>query len=197
LLLLGCRPRDSDYDLAVPSGVPTGRPSGCVDTPFLGPDPYNASRGIDCTPRTSRASVTMLRGKVVEEALAGLPGAGLEGMLVSVHPASGTPTLSRLPKPLAEATTDAQGSFVLSAVLGAGTYFVAVRPSADQAAVTIQQVSVVERDSQTELLLRVPVDPKLREAAKPKPAPPLPHVDPPPSESKPEGPEPPPSTRDR
>lgn len=194
-LLLACPSRDRDYDLHEPSGVAAGRPSGCVDTPFLGPDNYNAGRGIDCTPRTSGASVTMLRGKVVAEALAGLPGAGLEGMLVSVHPATGTPVLSRLPKPLAEATTDAQGAFVLSAVLGEGTYFVAVRPAADQAAVTVQQVSIVERDSQTELLLRVPIDPDLREQAEAeaeavKPAPP-PQADPPPA-SKREGPEPPP-----
>ena len=163
--LCGCPSHDRDYDLLSPSDVPKGRPSGCVDTPFLGPDQQNASRGIDCTPRTSRTHVTMLRGKVVAEALAGLPGAGLEAMLVSVHRIDGAPALDHLPKPLAEVTTDAQGSFVISVVLGAGSYYVAVRASADQAAVAIQQITVAERDSTTALLLRVPIDPELREQA--------------------------------
>jgi hypothetical protein len=182
-LLIACPSRDRDYDLHSPSDVPEGRPSGCVETPFLGPDAYNASRGIDCSPRTSRAAVTLLRGKVVAEVLTGLPGPGLEGMLVSLHASEGTPMLSHLPKAIAETTTDAQGAFVLSAVLRSGTYFVAVRPAIDQPAVAIQQVAIVERDSQTELLLRVPIDPALRERAEPEPRP---------AETKREGPEPPP-----
>jgi hypothetical protein len=155
-LLLGCPSRDRDYDLHSPSGVPSGRPSGCVDTPFLGPDAYNAGRGIDCAPRISRTHVTQLRGKVVAEVLGGLPGPGLEAMLVSVHASEGTPVVGHLSAPLAEATTDAQGAFVLSAVLRPGTYFVAVRREPDQPAVAIQQVAIVDGDSQTDLLLRVP-----------------------------------------
>ncbi|MFV8753760.1 hypothetical protein ACNOYE_24720 [Nannocystaceae bacterium ST9] len=201
-LLAACPSRDRDYDLRTPSDVPNGRPSGCVDTPFLGPDPYNASRGIDCSPRSSRTNVTMLRGKVVAEALAGLPGPGLEGMLVTIHPHEGTPVPGRLPKQLGEATTDAQGTFVISVVLDAGTYVIAVRPAVDQAAVTIQQIEVAGRDSQRELLLLVPIDPELRERAEAReaelperpelPEPPPPNVDPPAPEPKREGPEPPP-----
>lgn len=156
LLSTGCPSRDRDYDLESPS-VPAGRSSGCVDTPFLGPDPYNAGQGIDCRPRTSRRTqVTTLRGKVVAEVLGGLPGAGLEGMFVSIHASEGIAVLSRLPSVLAETTTDAQGGFVLSAVLRPGTYIVAVRPEPDEAAVAIQQVSIVERSALPDLLLRVP-----------------------------------------
>jgi hypothetical protein len=101
----------------------------------------------------------VLRGKVVAEVLSGLPGQGLEGMLVTVHASEGTPVLDRMPESLAETITDAQGAFVLSTVLREGTYIVAVRRAADQPALAVQQVVVDERESQGELLLRVPVDP--------------------------------------
>lgn len=147
-LSTGCPSRDRDYDLQTPSGVPAGRPSGCVDTPFLGPDPYTASRGIDCTHQSRRTRVTSLRGKVVAEVLGALPGAGLEKMLVSVHASEGLP--------LAETTTDAQGAFELTATLRPGTYFVAVRAAPDQAALAIQKVEIVDGATPSELLLRVP-----------------------------------------
>ncbi len=113
----------------------------------------------------------MLRGKVVAEALAGLPGQGLASMLVSVHPLEGLVSPSRLEPALVETTTGPQGDFSLSVLLAPGEYVVAVRPAEDQPAVTLHRLWISEQESVgADLLLIVPMDPALREKAERQPS---------------------------
>lgn len=97
IVALGCR---SGSAVRPPSDADE-RPSGCIDTPFLGPTESIAARGVTCGRQRSDA-VQLVHGRVVEAAAGGLPGPAIEGVWVRVRGA-----------PSGDARTDAQGRFSL------------------------------------------------------------------------------------
>ena len=143
--------------LRQPSDSP-GRTDGCIDTPFIGGDEQATPSGIQCG-RADSGEVVLLRGRVVGEALSGLPGAGLEGLWVGLHNlGDGAVNLAALPPPMAETKTGPQGSFTLPAGI-AGERMIAVRLKPDGRLLAAQRLSATEAG---EITLFVPLDDELR-----------------------------------
>jgi hypothetical protein len=131
------------------------RPSGCIDTPFVGPDHRSSTVGIHCG-REASPDAALLRGRVVGETETGLPGAGLEDLWVSVHVIEGAVELSRLPPAQAETRTGPQGAFAI-ALSGAGEYVIAVRGEPGGPVLGARRI-VTQADARPpELVLRVPL----------------------------------------
>lgn len=101
------------------------RTTGCIDTPFIGPDQLRSTAGVQCGREASPTAVTV-RGRVVAQVSGGLPGAGLESLRVYVHAIDGAVQLDRLAPALAESTTGPQGAFAV-AFTGVGECLIVVR----------------------------------------------------------------------
>ena len=102
------------------------RPSGCIDTPFIAGDVRSTSSGVSCG-RERSPDAALLRGRVVREELGSLPGAGLEGVWVTLHPLEGDfAQLDALPPAKAETETGPQGLFSI-ALTGAKEYVIVVK----------------------------------------------------------------------
>ncbi|KIG16908.1 hypothetical protein DB30_04070 [Enhygromyxa salina] len=158
-VLSGCaRPGEARAFVRAPQQ--TGpRPSGCIDTPFIGGDAV-ATTAVTCG-RERSPNASILRGRVVSEELGGLPGAGIEGVWVTLHPLDDRPLrLDALPPAIAQTQTGPQGSFAVP--LGrrsAIAYVIAVRLEPDSAPLTAQRVEGQQADQAgqaDQVVLRVP-----------------------------------------
>lgn len=127
-----------------------GRSTGCLDTPFTGADRRST---VQCG-REPSPKAPLLRGRVVAETPAGLPGAGLESVGVFVHEYVGG-SLDRLPPPLVEARTDPQGAFAVP-LLRAGEYVITVRVDPAGPVLAARRIHVRADEAPPELLLLVP-----------------------------------------
>jgi hypothetical protein len=136
------------------------RTTGCIDTPFVGPDHRSSTTGVQCGREASPNSVT-LRGRVVAEQ-SGLPGAGLERLRVYVHAIDGALQLDRLAPALAETSTGPQGAFAVSVdtVLEGGECLLVVRAEPDGPVLAARRIEAL---STSELVLLVPQDPRATE----------------------------------
>jgi hypothetical protein len=128
------------------------RTTGCIDTPFIGPDQRSAS-GVQCGREASPTAV-QLRGRVVADA-GGLPGAGLEAMTVSVHVTSGALQLERLPPARAETETGPQGVFALS-LPNVGECLIVVRAEPGGRVLAARRIEITDAAQMPELVLLVP-----------------------------------------
>ncbi|MFO7562138.1 MAG: hypothetical protein R6X02_05815 [Enhygromyxa sp.] len=133
--------------------APTERSTGCIDTPFIGPDHRSTTSGVQCG-REASPEALLLRGRVVRETLAGLPGEGLEALLVSVHAVAGRSPLSHLPPAQAETKTDPQGAFVVP-LTHVGEYVIAVRAEPRGPVLAARRVQAGLDEPLPELLLLV------------------------------------------
>lgn len=133
------------------------RTTGCIDTPFMGPDHRSSIVGVQCGREASPNQVT-LGGRVVAQT-SGLPGAGLEHLRVYVHAIDGALQLDRLGPVLGETETGPQGAFAIS-VTAVGECLVVVRAKPDGPLLSARRV---EAQSTGELLLLVPQDPQAPE----------------------------------
>lgn len=119
------------------------RPTGCIDTPFL--DERRTSAGVQCG-RRDRADVVVLRGRVQGLRPDGLPGAGLEGLWVSVHlvdVADG----GRAGPALAEVQSGPQGEFSLTVEGAEGELLVAARAQRGGATLAARRLSRADLDA--------------------------------------------------
>jgi hypothetical protein len=130
------------------------RPTGCIDTPFISPDHRSTTTGVQCGGREAAPKAMMLRGRVVGESVAGLPGAGLEALWVSAHAVEGNTALTRLPPARAETRTNPQGAFALPLAI-AGEYVIAVRAEPGGPVLAAQRIRASPEAPLSELLLRV------------------------------------------
>ena len=167
LLLLGCACSNSGGSrpkFAAPNEY-AERPSGCIDTPFVGPDHRSTTSGVQCGREASPGAVT-LRGRVVSESIAGLPGAGLEALWVSVHAVDGGSELARLPPARAQTRTDPQGAFAVS-LTRVGEYVITVRGEPDGPVLAARRIDARGDEPLPELLLLIP-DPSEQAALEPE-----------------------------
>jgi hypothetical protein len=122
---------------------PPERASGCIDTPFIGGDVHATTSGLSCG-RERSPEAALLRGRVVSEELGGLPGAGLEGLWVTLHAsdAGGGPLqLDALPPARAEQQTGPGGSFSIARTGAHGQeYVLAVRLEPDSPPLAARRV---------------------------------------------------------
>jgi len=105
--------------------------------------------------------VTTMSGQVRAED--GGIGVGMGGLVVSVHAASGPPNPDAPGPALATTTTDAQGSFHFSAVLGPGDYLLVARDEKAPGALAFRTLTLDAgtRRELSDLLLWVPTDERL------------------------------------
>jgi hypothetical protein len=135
------------------------RPTGCIDTPFISPDHRSTTTGVGCGREASPAGA-LVRGRVVSEGPAGLPGAGREGVWVAVHVIRGPLQLDRLPAAAAEVETGPQGSFTLPRT-SAGEIVVVVRAKRGGPVLAARRLepsaeSPTRESASAELVLRIP-----------------------------------------
>ena len=94
-----------------------------------------------------------LRGRVVAEAIGGLPGEGLEGLWIGVHAVGDRAVnLASLPPPVVEGETTVGGSFALI-VSGTTELLVVVRERAGGELLAAQRVSAASLDGELQLLV--------------------------------------------
>lgn len=129
------------------------RSTGCVDTPFIGPDHRSVTSGVQCG-REASPDAMVVRGRVVGETIAGLPGPGLEALWVSVHAIDGSAQLSRLPPAQAETKTGPQGAFALP-LTRTGDHLIVVRAESGGPVLAARRVQASLDASLPELLLLV------------------------------------------
>lgn len=151
----GCsKPGDARGFLRAPQDTPQPRPSGCIDTPLIGADHRSTTSGVSCG-RERSPEASLLRGRVLAEELGGLPGAGIEGLWVTLHRLEDGPLrLDALPPAKAEAKTGPQGSFSIQRS-GAREYVIAVRAQLDGPVLTARRVEVTGVEPASELVLTV------------------------------------------
>lgn len=143
-----------------PEGMPE-RPSGCIDTPYIGGDQRATTTGTRCGRKASKDPV-LLRGRVGTQDERGLPGPALEGAWVTIHPLEGGPLrLEALPPARAESRTGPQGSFSIS-LFGAGEYVLAVRLERSGPMLAARRIQAQAADRTPELSLLVPLDPRIQ-----------------------------------
>ncbi|HVI00946.1 MAG TPA: hypothetical protein VM869_19650 [Enhygromyxa sp.] len=154
----GCRnSADSRPKLRQPDEL-APRTTGCIDTPFVGPDHRSSTAGVQCG-REASPTVVTLRGRVVAEASGGLPGAGLEHLRVHVHAIDGALRLDRLPPALVESTTGPQGAFAVS-LEHVGECLIVVRPESGGPVLAARRIECV---STSDLVLLVSQEDRARE----------------------------------
>ncbi|MCA9699238.1 MAG: hypothetical protein KC431_17065 [Myxococcales bacterium] len=134
------------------------RPSGCIDTPFIGPDAHTTSSGVVCG-RQRRSTAALLRGRVVSGMPGGLPGPGLEGMWITVHAGEG-PVGSQLSAPRTETQSGPQGSFSCSVGVadgnGAEELVLVVRKTPDGPVLAAKRVRAVAGENPDVILIVSP-----------------------------------------
>jgi hypothetical protein len=160
--LSGCsKPGDARVFLRRPQAAPQPRPSGCIDTPFIGGDHRATTAGINCG-RERSPEASLLRGRVVGEVLGGLPGAGIEGVWVTLHPLDPVEDrplqLDVLPPAKVEVQTGPQGSFSVG-LRGAEAYVIVVRAQRGSPPLAARRVEVADVERSGELVLTVPSEP--------------------------------------
>lgn len=133
------------------------RTTGCIDTPFVGPDHRSSTVGVQCGREASPTAVT-LRGRVVAQR-GGLPGAGLEHLRVYVHAIDGALQLDRLPPALVETVTGPQGAFAVS-LEHVGECLLVVRAEATGPVLAARRLACV---STSDLVLPVPQEARASE----------------------------------
>jgi hypothetical protein len=108
-------------------------------------------------------SMTRLGGQVLALGTSGSPGTGVPGMQVTVHRVKGAPNPRSPGEAVGHATTDAQGSYHLSAILPDGDYLVVVRANEDGEPLAHRKITLTgKRDRSVEdVVLWLPVDPRL------------------------------------
>jgi hypothetical protein len=156
LIAAGCpNSGDSRPKLRAPDEL-APRTTGCIDTPFIGPDQQRSTAGVQCGREASPITMTV-RGRVVAQSGGGLPGAGLEGLRVCVHAIDGALQLDRLPPALAETTTGPQGAFVISLPHAGehltGEYLIAVRAEPDGPVLAARRIEAASTTSELVLLV--------------------------------------------
>jgi hypothetical protein len=145
LLACACSGR---VDRARPPRPTPDRPTGCIDTPHIGGDPNATTTGIRCGARPHTGETVLLQGRVTTQVDGGLPGPGVEGLWVGVHPFGGGPAR-------AETKTGPQGEFHLSFV-GSGEYLVSVRAEASGPVLAARRVSANAGERSEPVNLQVP-----------------------------------------
>lgn len=169
LIGLGCtNSGDPRAELRGPQDL-SERPTGCIDTPFVGPDHRTSTLGVRCG-REASPDAVLLRGRVVGETQSGLPGPGLEGVWVSVHAITGAVQLSHLPPARAEIETGPQGAFAIS-LTGLGEVLIVVRSDPNGPVLSARRVAAHADARTPELVLTVPLAEDQRERAAPTTAP--------------------------
>lgn len=154
LLVAGCSNSGASRPKFSPPNELAPRTTGCIDTPFIGPDVQRSTAGVQCGREASPKQVT-LHGRVVEQSSAGLPGPGLEHLHVSVHPIIGALQLDRLPPALAETITGPQGAFAISLSNG-GELVIVVRAEPAGPVLAARRIDAAgARADQSELVLLV------------------------------------------
>jgi hypothetical protein len=161
-LVLACSDKGKASFLTTPA---YGRPSTC---PEGAADPYG-----DGTPSSLQAkcsfenaageSITRLGGQVLALGTSGSPGTGVPGIRVTVHRVEGAPNPRSPGKAVGHATTDAQGSYHMSAILPAGDYLVVVRAEEDGEPLAHRKITLTGRRDRTveDVVLWLPVDQRL------------------------------------
>jgi hypothetical protein len=134
--------------------APSDRPTGCIDTPHIGGDHRATTTGIGCGGRPGHT--VLLHGRVTMLVDGGLPGPGVEGLLVGVHPFGGQ--LDHLPPARAESKTGPQGEFSLS-FIGSGEYVVTVRAEASGPVLAARRITAEAGDRTEPLNLQIPGSP--------------------------------------
>lgn len=146
---LACARVDGRARAYTPPSPNYARGSGCIDTPFVGRDAPAGSGGVQCGRRASNLEVSV-RGRVVGMQ-GGLPGQGLEGLWITVHPdAGGVDSIAA-----EKAQTGPQGQFEVH-LRSAGEQLVAVRRGSERGAVVAaRRVDPAVDDMGSELVLYV------------------------------------------
>lgn len=130
------------------------RTTGCIDTPFIGPDNHSTTSGVQCG-REATPSAQLARGRVVGATPSGLPGPSLAGVWVTVHLVRGGLDSGQLPPVHAEVETGPQGEFVIS-VAGAEEVVLGVRTRPGGPVFAARRLTTSEPRS--DLLLIVPAE---------------------------------------
>jgi len=111
------------------------------------------------------ASVLRLTGKVLAEAEPGMPGRGLNNILVTVHVLDGPVRLASPGKLVGHARTTPQGDYSISAPLKPGDYLLLAKDQATETLLGYRQLTIgqeVGTLANTDIL--VPLDERLKNA---------------------------------
>lgn len=162
LLVLGCSDKGRVNVLTTPAyGRPSTCPEGAIDPHGDGtPSPIEARCSFD---NAAGASMTELGGQVLAEGSPGSPGTGVPGMRITVHRVLGAPNPRSPGDAIAHATTDAQGSYHLNAILPPGDYLVVARAKEGGEPLAHRQITLTGKRERSveDVVLWLPVDPRL------------------------------------
>jgi hypothetical protein len=160
VVLFACTKGEPQAELRRPEDIPE-RPTGCIDTPFIAGAPGGPTPGIRCG-REKSPDAVLLRGRVSVQDAQGLPGPGVEGVWVSVHPLEGPLRLDALEPARAEVKTGLQGAFSIS-FSGTGEHVIVVRLEPGGSVLAARRIRAQAGDASEQLVLLVPLDDGVRE----------------------------------